>query len=153
MGKSTTYGDIPGLASSFVVAGLATLLSRVVPIASPALTTVVLGIIATNTGLIPEIARPGLAIAAKQVLRIGIVLFGLQLALGDILALGPGVLGIIVAVVAGRVGAGRLVGKLQGLPQAETILIVCGFSVCGAACASRLKPPLPSLAWLCSVRS
>lgn len=132
-GKNAIYSYIPGLAISFVIAGLAMLLSRVVPLASPALTTVVLGIIATNTGLIPETARPGLAIAAKQVLRIGIVLLGFQLALGDILALGPGVLGIIVAVVAGGVSAGLLVGKLLRIPQAETILISCGFSICGAA--------------------
>lgn len=130
-GGISTYG--PGLVISFSVAGLAMLLSRVVPLASPALTTVVLGIIATNTGLIPERARPGLGIAAKQVLRVGIVLLGFQLALGDILALGPGVLGIIVAVVGGGIAAGLLVGKLLRLPQPETILISCGFSICGAA--------------------
>lgn len=123
----------PGLAIAFAAAGLALALARVVPLASPALTTVVLGILAANLGLVPDAARPGLAIAAKPVLRIGIVLLGFQLALGDIIQLGPLVIVIIVAVVTGGIGAGLLTGRALRIPATDTILISCGFSICGAA--------------------
>lgn len=123
----------PGLAVAFIAAVAAMLLARVAPLASPALTTVVAGMAAANTGLLPESTRPGLAVAAKRVLRLGIILLGLQLAVGDILALGGGVAGIVVAVVTGGIAVGLLLGKALGIPRAEVILISCGFSICGAA--------------------
>src|SRR5699024_9847113 len=52
---------------------------------------------------------------------------------GDILALGPGVVVIIIAVVTGGVGLGMLTGRLLRIPTSQTILISCGFSICGAA--------------------
>jgi uncharacterized integral membrane protein (TIGR00698 family) len=118
---------------SFAVAVLSFLLSRVVPVASPALTAIVLGVIAANTRLLPDGLQPGLAVAAKPVLRIGIVLLGLQLALGDVLALGLGTLALIVFIVTAGVGTGVLLGRWLGIPRIQTLLIACGFSICGAA--------------------
>lgn len=128
-----TTRSLPGLAVAFAVAAGAMLLARAVPLASPALTTVVAGMVAANAGWLPPVIRPGLAVAAKRVLRIGIILLGLQLAVGDVLALGGGVVGIVVAVVAGGIGVGLFLGRVLGIPWAEVVLIGCGFSICGAA--------------------
>src|SRR5690625_3868047 len=106
-----TTRSLPGLAVAFAVAAGAMLLARAVPLASPALTTVVAGMVAANAGWLPPVIRPGLAVAAKRVLRIGIILLGLQLAVGDVLALGGGVVGIVVAVVAGGIGVGLFLGR------------------------------------------
>lgn len=124
---------LPGLLLSFVVAGLAFGLAQLVPAASPALTAIVLGAIAANTGLLGTRVKPGLDLAAKKVLRIGIVLLGLQVAVGDILALGPAAIGVIVAVVTAGIVSGLAVGRALRLPSALTMLISCGFSICGAA--------------------
>lgn len=124
---------LPGLAVSVVVAVAAYALSLAVPAASTALVAILLGALAANIGVLPGVLRPGLDVAAKPVLRIGIVLLGLQLALGDILALGPGVIVLIVAVVAGGTAAGILLGRALRIPRTQALLIACGFSICGAA--------------------
>lgn len=124
---------LPGVVLSFAVAAVAMLLGRAVPAASPALVAILLGAAAANIGVLPEALRPGLDVSAKLVLRAGIVLLGFQLALGDIVALGPAALGLIVVVVSVGVGVGVLLGRLLGVPSSLAMLISCGFSICGAA--------------------
>ncbi len=124
---------LPGLVVSVAVALAAYALSLAVPAASTALVAILLGALAANTGLLPGALRPGLDVAAKPVLRIGIVLLGLQLALGDILALGAGMIVLIVAVVAGGTAAGILLGRVLRVPRTQALLVACGFSICGAA--------------------
>ena len=86
MGKS----QIPGLALTAGAVAVAWFANRMWPTLSPLTSAVVLGVLAAN--LLPaaamSAARPGLQVAAKPVMRLGIVLLGLQLALGDVLKLG-----------------------------------------------------------------
>ncbi|PWH05415.1 putative sulfate exporter family transporter [Brachybacterium endophyticum] len=124
---------LPGLLLAFAVAALAFGLAQLVPIASPALTAIVLGALGANLGLLPDVARPGLDVAAKPVLRIGIVLLGLQLAIGDVVALGPLTIVLIIAVVTIGMLSGVLIGRALKIPAQQALLISCGFSICGAA--------------------
>ncbi|GAB2545680.1 putative sulfate exporter family transporter [Brachybacterium huguangmaarense] len=132
----------PGLAVSFAVALGAWLLSRAVPAASTALVAILLGALAANLGLLPAVLRPGLDLAAKRVLRIGIVLLGLQLALGDVVALGPGAIALILGVVALGMVAGLAAGRALRLPFATTVLVTSGFSICGAAAVAAVRGSL-----------
>lgn len=132
----------PGLALALLVGIGALLLSRAVPALSPALVAIALGAVAVNVGVLPPSLAPGLDVAARPVLRVGIVLLGLQLALGDVIALGPGVIALIVAVVAGGLGAGILIGRVLRLPAAQTLLVACGFSICGAAAVAAVAGSL-----------
>lgn len=124
---------LPGLALGLGVGVLAVAAGTAAPAASPALVAIALGAVLANAGAIGPVLRAGLDRTATTVLRIGIVLLGLQLALGDVLSLGPAVLGVIVAVVAAGIGAGLLLGRALRLPPTLTVLISCGFSICGAA--------------------
>lgn len=135
-------GILPGLVVSLIVGVGAVLLGAAVPALSPALTAIVLGAAAANLGLLGPRLRPGLDLAATQVLRAGIVLLGLQLALGDVLALGPATLAVIAGVVAGGIGAGLLLGRLLRLPRSLTVLVSCGFSICGAAAVAAVAGSL-----------
>lgn len=63
----------------------------------------------------------------------GVVLLGLQLVLGDVVALGPRVLLVVVAVVVTGLLATVALGRLLGTGRDLTLLIACGFSICGAA--------------------
>lgn len=132
----------PGLVLALLVGIGALLLSRAVPALSPALVAIALGAVAVNVGVLPPSLAPGLDVAARPVLRVGIVLLGLQLALGDVIALGPGALALIVAVVAGGLGAGILIGRALRLPAAQTLLVACGFSICGAAAVAAVAGSL-----------
>jgi uncharacterized integral membrane protein (TIGR00698 family) len=131
----------PGLVISFLVGLVALGVSQLLPVASPALVAIVVGVVLANT-VLPASWAPGIALASKPVLRISIVLLGLQLALGDILGLGPGVIVVIVAVVAGGIGAGVLCGALLRIDRAQTLLVACGFSICGAAAVAAASDAL-----------
>ncbi|HWD62437.1 MAG TPA: putative sulfate exporter family transporter [Humibacter sp.] len=123
----------PGLALCAVAVGIALVVASVVPVLSATLMAIILGVLVRNTLPVPSVLEAGLAFAAKKLLRLGIVLLGLQLVLGDILGLGWGVILLVVAVVGIGFGGTLLIGKWLGVPYTQRILIAGGFSICGAA--------------------
>ena len=128
---------MPGL----VVAASAALVAWLVHLAVPALpiltAAVALGIVVGQVpALQPALAgrlAPGLRVAARTLLRLGIVLLGLKLSLVDIAGLGWVTILTTVAVVvvtfAGTIGLGRALG----LPGHQPVLVAAGFSICGAS--------------------
>lgn len=128
---------MPGL----VVAASAALVAWLVHLAVPALpiltAAVALGIVVGQVpALQPALAgrlAPGLRVAARALLRLGIVLLGLKLSLVDIAGLGWVTILTTVAVVvvtfAGTIGLGRALG----LPGHQPVLVAAGFSICGAS--------------------
>ena len=128
---------MPGLAVAASAALIAWLVHFAVP-AVPILTAAVaLGIV---VGQVPSLQpalsgrlAPGLQVAARRLLRIGIVLLGLKLSLLDIAGLGWVTILTTVAVVVvtfvGTIGLGRALG----LPGHQPVLVASGFSICGAS--------------------
>ncbi|MFF8817077.1 YeiH family protein [Leucobacter sp. NPDC015123] len=123
----------PGLLICLAAAGASYAVGAALPGVSPMIIAIALGIVAANTGILPGVAAPGIDFSAKKLLRAGIVFLGLQLVLGDIVALGAPMLVVIVCVVAGGLFGTVALGKLLKVPTQLTLLIACGFSICGAA--------------------
>lgn len=115
------------------MAVLSILLSQVLPGVSALIIAILLGIAVANLTALPPSLSPGLSVAAKKFLRAGIVLLGLQVALGDLLALGAPMLAVVVAVVAGGILGTLALGRALGVEKDLTLLVACGFSICGAA--------------------
>lgn len=128
---------MPGLAvaaSAALVAWLVHLALPAVPILTAA---VALGIVVGQVpALRPALAgrlAPGLRLAARRLLRLGIVLLGLKLSLVDIAGLGwitvLTTIAVVVLTFAGTVGLGRALG----LPGHQPVLVASGFAICGAS--------------------
>lgn len=128
---------MPGLvvaASAALVAWLVHLAVPAVPILTAA---VALGILVGQVpALQPAIAgtlAPGLQVAARRLLRIGIVLLGLKLSLVDIAGLGwitiLTTIAVVVLTFVGTIGLGRALG----LPGHQPVLVASGFAICGAS--------------------
>jgi uncharacterized integral membrane protein (TIGR00698 family) len=139
-GRATGAGERPSplrltpgllLACGLAAAGVAA--AQAWSMASPLLVAIVLGVIVGNAVRLPASVRPGLQVAGRRLLRIGIVLLGIQLPLGTVLGLGPGMVLTVVAVVGVGVTATYAVGRRLGLSHEQSLLIGCGFSICGAA--------------------
>lgn len=124
---------LPGLVLSAVAVCAALAINSLVPTVSPLLIAIVLGVVLRNTVRLPGALEPGLTFAAKKLLRLGIVLLGLQLMLGDILSLGPGMIVVVIAIVTIGILVTLLVGRWLGISATQRLLIACGFSICGAA--------------------
>lgn len=100
---------------------------------SPMILAIVIGAAMRNAGAVPSNAGPGIRFSLRRVLRIGIVLLGLQLTAAQVVAVGlTGVAIILVTLVATfvfTVGVGRLLGVDRKL----SALIAAGTSICGAS--------------------
>lgn len=121
-----------GVATALVVAGLQGLLGALV-------IALVLGAVLGNSGLYTARLRPGIGAGAKRLLRAGVVLLGLQLALPDILALGPQVIALVVVCVAGSFYATWWLGLRLGLSGPGALLLAAGFSICGASAIAAMQ--------------
>lgn len=123
----------PGLlmAGAGGVAGL--IGHRLVPSLSPVLIAIVLGLVVGNVMKPSETIAPGMEVAARRVLRIGVALLGLQLVLSDVFALGWPMILVIMLIVTGGILGGLFIGRMLGVPPERRLLIAAGFSICGAA--------------------
>ncbi len=99
--------------------------------------SLILGVIA---GSIPPfrpalggVFKPGLAVASRRLLRLGIVVLGLQLSLGDIAALGWVAILAIVALVGVSFVITWLIARLFRLEGDQSVLMAAGFSICGVS--------------------
>ncbi|USI93098.1 YeiH family protein [Rhodococcus pyridinivorans] len=123
----------PGLGLCVAGTAVALGINHLLPTVSPLLIAIVLGAVLANVARLPESTRPGMRFSAKTLLRIGIALLGLQLMLSDILALGWGLIIVVVTIVVLGIIGTMFAGKLLGLSWTQRLLIACGFSICGAA--------------------
>lgn len=130
------YG--PGF--GIVVAGVAAAygVHLLVPALSALAIAVLLGALARNSGLLRPRALPGAGLATKKLLRVGVVLLGLQLAAGQILRLDPGVLVVVLLTVTVTFAGTLLFGRLFGVGKGSTLLVATGFSICGASAAAAM---------------
>jgi uncharacterized integral membrane protein (TIGR00698 family) len=126
---------LPGLAFTAAIAGCAVLLGHMpgVKIMSPMILATLLGMLFHNLVGTPAWAKPGVVFSLKRVLRLGIILLGLQLMASQVAQVGfTGVAIIITTLVATFVFTkwlGRAIGVTPGLAE----LIGAGTSICGAS--------------------
>ena len=128
-----TSRTVPGLALCAAGAALAFVVHHWVPSVSTLLVAIMLGLLARLALPLGERIEPGAGVAAKRLLRAGIVLLGAQLALGEIVALGAGTIAVVVSVVVVGITGTLVLGRRLGVPLGQRMLIACGFSICGAA--------------------
>lgn len=128
---------LPGVAAAAVAAAVAWGVHWLLP-AVPLLTAavvfgMVVGQLPAARPAVVGVLAPGLSLSAKRLMRIGIVLLGLKLSLGDIVGLGwvtiLSTIGVVVLSFAGTF----LIGRLFRLPGHQPLLIATGFSICGAS--------------------
>ncbi len=89
---------------------------------------------------------PGLKVAERPLLRAGIALLGLRIALGDIAGLGAQTLLMVLGCVALTLALGSGVGRLFGLPRGFSMLSASATAICGASAAMAVASVLPRTA-------
>jgi uncharacterized integral membrane protein (TIGR00698 family) len=129
----------PGLLVVAAATGVAFLLARVVPGLNASFAAVVLGALLVNLRLHPPALHPGTHLAGHQLLRLAVVLLGLQLGLPQLASLGAGGLAVVVVTVAGTFAGTRLLGRVLGLPPARALLVATGFAICGASAVAAME--------------
>lgn len=123
----------PGLALAGIGVALSLGAYRALPDLPPLVLCVALGIALANLAHVPNAAAPGLKIAGGPVLKLGVVLLGLDLVFPDILALGFRALLVVVAVVVITFFGTRWAGRRLGVSDNLSLLVATGFSICGVS--------------------
>ena len=128
---------LPGLAvaaAGLALAFCAHLLLPAVPILTLCvLVGLVLGQLPTLQPALDGALKPGLGLASRRLLRIGVVLLGLKLSLGDVVDLGGPTLLAVLAVVVLTFFGTLAMGRLARLPGDQPLLLAAGFSICGVS--------------------
>lgn len=138
---------VPGLLVAAAGAVVAFAAAHLIPGASPLLVAIVLGVVTANAGLPARVAgalEPGLGAASKHLLRVGVALLGLQLAVSDLVGLGWGTALVAAIVVVAGIGGSLAFGAWLGVGWTQRLLIACGFSICGAAAAAAVDGVIDS---------
>ncbi|GAA4682046.1 putative sulfate exporter family transporter [Streptomyces chumphonensis] len=136
-GPERAAGPLPGLA--LVAAGVCAafgvhLLVPTVPVLTAAM---VLGVAVAHLPRAGRFARgrgrPGLSLAGRRLMRLGIVLLGLELSLGQVLDLGWGTATMVVGVVVATFFGTLWLGRRLGLTGDQPLLVATGYAICGAS--------------------
>ena len=136
---------LPGLAIAASIAAVAFVVEYLIKnntagVVSPLVIAVVLGALISNLGMLPENCRIGLGFAARNLLRLGIVLLGLQLSFSQVRELGAPGLALVIVVVAATFTGTQWLGKKMGLSPGLSLLVATGFSICGASAIAAMRP-------------
>lgn len=131
--SSLTHPALPGLALAAVGTAASFAIAHAVPAVNPSTVAVVLGAVVANSGLHVPVLHAGTHVASHRLLRIAVVLLGLQLAVSQLLHLGAAGLGVVLVTVAVTFTGTRLLGRLLGISPARSLLVATGFSICGAS--------------------
>lgn len=126
---------LPGLVLTAMLAALAWSLHGLplLGVFSPMILAILLGMVFHNLIGTPVRARAGVAFSLRRVLRLGIILLGLQLTAAQVAAVGASGVAIIAAVLIGTFFFTKAAGRWLRVDPKLAELIAAGTSICGAS--------------------
>lgn len=139
---------VPGIGLAMVIAAVATGLAlaqqRLLgqPLIEALVLALLLGTVARNVmpmRLIPALG-PGTALAAKQLLELGVALLGAGLAVGEVVRAGPSLMVVVIGGVIAGIGVSFLIGRALGLEVKLALLVAVGNSICGNSAIAAVAP-------------
>ncbi len=132
---------LPGLGVSALVAMAAAFLGGHYK-GSTLLFALLLGMALNFLGDDPRLA-PGIQLAGRSVLRIGVALLGLRLTFEHVAALGAGTVAALAVAVAATVACGVLLARVLKVTPSFGVLAGGATAICGASAALALASVLP----------
>ena len=142
---------LPGLILAFVLALGGQVLSELIGVTwmglprspiSAIMMAILLGILLRNTLPLPESFQPGIRFGLTRVLRVGIVLLGIRLSLGEVGAIGLRSLPVIVGTVTVALLIVTYCSRRLGLSERLGTLIAVGTSIRGATAIVATAPAI-----------
>lgn len=128
-----TRSLLPGLALLGAIAVSALAVSNAVPEANSLLLAIALSVAVANVYGTPDWAESGVGLGTL-LLETGIVLLGVELAIGQVIAAGPTVLALALATVVFGVLFTEALGRYAfGIEEGTSSLVAAGSSVCGVS--------------------
>jgi len=133
--RKAVLTTLPGLLLASAVAVSAYAIRHLPGLAtfSPLILAIVIGIAFHNLVGTPSMAKAGVVFSMRRLLRIAIILLGLQLTITQVIEVGGRGIGIIVATLMATFAFTVWMGRLLGVDRKLAQLIAAGTSICGAS--------------------
>ena len=109
---------------------------------SPLIVGIILGMLYANSlrNKLPQTWVPGIHFCTKQVLRLGVILYGFRLTFQQVAAIGlPAVMADVI-IVAVTILLGILLGRLLKVDSQTSLMTSMGSAICGAAAVLGVEP-------------
>ena len=136
-------GWLPGVAVSAIGAAAGFGVHAAIPVVPWLTASIVLGVVVgcirPARPALDGMLKPGLAVASRRLLRLGIVVLGLKLSLVDIAQLGWTAVLAIVALVGAAFVITWGIARALKLPGDEPVLLAAGFSICGVSAVGAMS--------------
>lgn len=120
-----------------VATAIGRMIGSLVPAASALIVGILLGVAWRSFAGARQEFAPGLRFAQTWLLRGGVMLLGLQLAVAHVVHFGPAVLVVVLGSVAITFAVTRRLGR--GLGPARSLLLATGVSICGASAVAAVN--------------
>ncbi|MGA0234399.1 MAG: YeiH family protein [Alphaproteobacteria bacterium] len=142
---------VPGVVLALVLAILGDLLADLIGVQlmglpkspiSPIMMAILLGILVRNTLGLQQRFAAGVRFSLVRILRLGIVLLGIRLSLGEAGEIGLKALPVIVACIAAALVLVTYISKRLGLSTRLGTLIAAGTGICGATAIVAVSPTI-----------
>jgi uncharacterized integral membrane protein (TIGR00698 family) len=142
-------GALPGLALALALAAVGTLLAEWIGMQllgfnktplSPILVAILLGLLIRNTIGLPSVYEPGLQLALKKILRVGVALLGIRLSFTAAGAIGIVAVPIVFVCIASALLFVTWVNRALGLPSRLGTLVAVGTAICGNTAIVAMAP-------------
>jgi uncharacterized integral membrane protein (TIGR00698 family) len=103
---------------------------------------IVIGVLLRNLVGVPEACKPGVSLAVKRLLRIGIALLGAQLSLGQVLRTGGKAVLVVALCIVLAILVVRFISMRMGLSDRLGTLLGVGTSICGVSAIVATAPAI-----------
>lgn len=124
---------VPGLALASAIALVAVAIAHFVPVVGAPVIAIALGVIVSlRSAHLPQL-HLGVRFASKRVLQLSVVLFGTELSVHQVLAIGARTLPVLVVTLVVALAAAFVIGRALGVVGDERTLIGVGTAICGAS--------------------
>jgi uncharacterized integral membrane protein (TIGR00698 family) len=131
---SAAWRLLPGLAVCIVIALISQWLAQFA--GTGVVWALVIGVVVASTVTIRPELLPGIDLAGKPVLRVGVALLGLQISQATLHALSAAGLVWLSLSVAATLAAGWLIGPLLGIRRDLSMVLAASVAICGASAAA-----------------
>ena len=137
-----TIEKVPGLLLSAFVAAVAILLNTLIPgdIIGATVMALLVGMALNPLLNKYKFFDSGVSYTGKMILRIGIILMGVNLNLTDVLNVGKYSLFVMLFTMATAFGMGNLIGRLFGMNWKLTNLLSVSTAICGGSAVAAVGP-------------
>ena len=146
MGKGIAK-HLPGLALLLAIAAPAMLVQSQITVSgrtviSAVAIAIVIGVLLRNLVGLPDACKPGVNLAVKRLLRIGIAFLGAQLSLGQVLRTGGKAVLVVAVCIVLAILVVRVISMRMGLSDRLGTLLGVGTSICGVSAIVATAPAI-----------